>query len=129
MGKGQVGRWVLALGVALGVLTFLGTGTVALAAESLNIEGLPADQKVFRKQVDLILKKVDELIEKLKGKKNATAITLDLIQTRDNVLREVPKVESVPDGAKWGQGEARASVEAMLKLLKDQYEKGSSLAG
>jgi hypothetical protein len=67
---------------------------------------------------------VDALIGKLNGK-GASPALLDLIQTRDNVLRELPKVESAPDGAKWTAKDARESVDAMLRLLKQQYEKMS----
>jgi hypothetical protein len=101
----------------------------AFAAESLNVEGLPKDPKGYRAQVDQILKKADSLIEKLKGNKAAQAVCLDLIQTRDNVLREILKTESTPDGSKWTLDEGRASVDAMLKLLKDQYEKALPMAG
>ncbi|MBI4402193.1 MAG: hypothetical protein HY581_11245 [Nitrospirae bacterium] len=101
----------------------------AFAAESLNVEGLPADPKAFRAQVDQILKKTDGLIGKLKDNKNAEAALLDLIQTRDNVLREIFKVENRPDGSKWTAKEARESVEAMLKLLKAHYEKAAGIGG
>jgi hypothetical protein len=36
---------------------------------------------------------------------------LDLIQTRDTVLRELLKVENQPPGSKWSKKEARESVE------------------
>lgn len=136
MGTMHVGKLVLALGAiawlqvgSWGPVGLPGTGAVAMAAESISVDGLPKEPKAFRNQVDQILKKVDGLIAKLKGKAEAKAIVLDLIQTRDNVLREIPKVESTPDGSKWSQEEGRASVEAMLKLLKDQYEKGTDLDG
>jgi hypothetical protein len=100
---------------------------LALAADALTVDGLPKDPKPYRTQVDQILNKVDGLIDKLKGNQNAQPVVLDLIQTRDNVLREIPKVESTPDGSKWSLQEGRASVDAMLKLLKDQYDKASGL--
>lgn len=100
---------------------------IARAAETLNIEGLPKDPKAYRAQVDQILKKVDGLIDKLKGKQNALPVVLDLIQTRDDILREIPKVEHTPDGSKWTLQEGRDSVDAKLKLLKVQYEKASGL--
>lgn len=103
---------------------------IALAAEELKVEGLPKDPKAFRAQVDQILKKVDGLIEKMKGnQKVPTAVVLDLIQTRDNVTREIYKVENKPDGSKWGAQDMRESVDAMLKLLKAQYEKATEMAG
>ena len=106
-----------------------GEAEIALAAESLNVEGLPKDPKAYRAQVDQILKKVDGLIEKLKGnQKIPTAVVLDLIQTRDNVTREIFKVENNPDGSKWGAQDMRESVDAMLKLLKAQYEKATEIA-
>jgi hypothetical protein len=101
---------------------------IALAADSLNVEGLPKDPKAFRAQVDQILSKATSLIDKLKGNEKALPAVLDLMQTRDNVLREIPKMESTPDGSKWTLDEGRASVEAMLKLLRDQYDKAATLA-
>ena len=107
-----------------------GEAEIALAAESLNVEGLPKDPKAYRAQVDQILKKVDGLIEKLKGnQKIPTAVVLDLIQTRDNVPRELFKVENKPDGSKWSAQDMRESVDAMLRLLKAQYEKATEMAG
>ncbi|MGH7205887.1 MAG: hypothetical protein ACREI2_06725 [Nitrospiraceae bacterium] len=106
-----------------------GVPGIALAAESLNVEGLPKDPKAYRAQVDQILKKVDGLIEKLKGsQKVPTAVVLDLIQTRDNVTREIFKVENKPDGSKWSAQDMRESVDAMLRLLKAQYEKATEMA-
>lgn len=106
-----------------------GVPGIALAAESLNVEGLPKDPKAYRAQVDQILKKVDGLIEKMKWNEKALPVVLDLQQTRDNVLREIYKVENKPDGSKWGAQEMRESVDAMLKLLKAQYEKATEMAG
>ena len=74
---------------------------IARAAETLNIDGLPKDPKTYRAQVDQILKKVDGLIEKLNGNQNAVPMVLDLLQTRDDILREIPKVETAPEGSKW----------------------------
>jgi len=106
-----------------------GVPGIALAAEELIVEGLPKDPKAYRAQVDQILKKVDGLIEKMKGNEKALPVVLDLQQTRDNVLREIYKVENKPDGSKWGAQEMRESVDAMLKLLKDQYDKAVGMAG
>jgi hypothetical protein len=100
---------------------------LAYAADTLNIDGLPKDPKAYRAQVEQILKKVDALTEKLKGNQNARPIVLDLLQTRDDILREIPKVESTPEGSKWSLQEGRDSVDAKLKLLKDQYDKASGL--
>lgn len=101
--------------------------SVAVAAESLNVEGLPKDPKAFRAQVDQIIAKVDSLLAKLKNNPKATPMVLDLMQTRDNILREILKMEVTPDGAKWTLSEGRASVEAMLRLLKDQYDKAAGM--
>ncbi|HXF93018.1 MAG TPA: hypothetical protein VNK46_09680 [Nitrospiraceae bacterium] len=104
-------------------------GEFAHAADTLNVEGLPKDLKAYRAQIDQMLKKVDALIEKLKTQPNATAIVLDLQQTRDDILRELPKIETAPGDAKWTAQEMRNSVDAKLKLLKEQYEKAVALAG
>lgn len=101
---------------------------LALAAEELKVEGLPSDPKSFRAQIEQIISKVDNLIEKLKGNPNASTMVLDLIQTRDTVLRELPKVEHQPAGSKWSEKEARESVEWMLRLLKAQYDKAAGSA-
>ncbi len=112
-----------------GVGLFVGSLGVALAADTLTIEGLPKDPKAYRAQVDQLLKKADALIEMLKGKPNPPPIVLDLIQTRDNILREIFKVENKPEGAKWFDQEMRDSVDAMLRLLKQQYDKAVEQAG
>lgn len=104
----------------------MGSAALALAAEELKVEGLPGDAKGFRAQIEQIIGKVDRLIEKLKGNPNASIMVLDLIQTRDNVLRELPKVEHQPAGSKWTEKEARESVDSMLRLLKAQYDKAAS---
>ena len=101
---------------------------LALAADALKIDELPKDSRQYRTQVEQILAKVDSLIGKLKGQPAAEAIVLDLIQTRDNVAREVAKIESGPGDAKWASQEMRESVQAMLKLLQDQYEKAEAVA-
>ena len=101
---------------------------LALAADALKIDELPKDSRQFRTQVEQILAKVDSLIGKLKGSPATEAVVLDLIQTRDNVAREVAKIESGPGDAKWASQEMRESVQAMLKLLQDQYEKAEAAA-
>jgi hypothetical protein len=119
---------------AFGVLLFwlvsttagMGGAAPALAAEELKVEGLPSDARGFRAQIEQIISKVDRLIEKLKGNPNTSIMVLDLIQTRDNMLRELPKVENRPDGSKWTEKEARESVNWMLRLLKVQYDKAAS---
>lgn len=98
------------------------------AAESFNVDNLPKDAKEFRRSVDQIIKRVDGLLNKLKDKPDALTALMDLMQTRDNILREIEKLDS-KDGSKWTAGEARESVELMLKLLKAQYEKAAGLAG
>jgi hypothetical protein len=98
------------------------------AADSLNLEGLPKDPRQFRAHVDQLIGKVDILIKKLKADPKAQTMTLDLIQTRDDILREITKIESAPGDAKWTAGEMRESVQAKLKLLKDQYDKAIAMA-
>jgi hypothetical protein len=117
------------LGGLVGLKGQPGAPARALAADSLNVGGLPKDPKAYRDQVDQILKKVDVVIGKLKGNESAKALVLDLEQTRDNILREIPKIEAAPGDAKWSSQEMRESVDAMLKLLKDQYEKAAGMAG
>jgi hypothetical protein len=116
---------VLSLWLA-GTTARMGGADLALAAEELKVEGLPSDAKGFRAQIEQIISKVDRLIEKLKGNPKASVTVLDLIQTRDNVLRELPKVENQPAGSKWTEKEARESVDWMLRLLKAQYDKAAS---
>jgi hypothetical protein len=116
---------VLSLWLA-GMTAGRGDAALALAAEELKVEGLPGDAKGFHSQVQQIISKVDRLIEKLKGNPDASTMALDLIQTRDNVLRELPKIENQPVGSKWTEKEARESVDWMLRLLKTQYEKAAS---
>ncbi len=108
--------------VAAAVIGWLSLGSAY--ADELKVENLPADPKAYRTQVDQIIRKVDSLIDQLKAK-GFSPILLDLMQTRDNIMREIYKVENAPDGAKWMSNEARASVDAMLRLLKEQYEKAS----
>jgi hypothetical protein len=127
---------IIATVAAFGVLSlWLATTTVrmggpdlALAVEELKVEGLPRDAKGFRTQVEQIISRVDKLIEKLKGNPTASTMALDLIQTRDSVLRELPKVDNQPAGSAWSEKEARESVEWMLRLLKAQYDKAASSA-
>ncbi len=95
------------------------------AAEPLKIDGLPKEPRQFRAQVDQILTRVDALITKLKADPRNRTIVLDLLQTRDDILREIVKIESAPGDAKWTAREMRESVEAKLKLLKEQYDKAS----
>ena len=98
-------------------------GTVVAAEPSLKIDGLSSDPKIFRSQVDQILSKVESQIAKLKANQNAQALVLDMMQTRDNILREIVKIEGTPGDAKWTSAEMRSSVQAMLMLLKEQYDK------
>jgi hypothetical protein len=107
----------------------VGDSGIVLAAESLKLDSLSSDPRQFRAQVDQALAKAAALIEKLKGHPNARAAVLDLMQTRDNVLRELPKIEGTPGDAKWGSEEMRDSVKAMLMLLKEQYDKAAGIAG
>lgn len=126
-----VKSWSVGL-VALATLGWSVLGSVEpprlVAAETLNVDNLPKDAKEFRRSVDQIIKRVDGLLGKLKDKPEALTAWMDLVQTRDNILREIEKLDS-KDGSKWSASEARASVELMLKLLKAQYEKAADLAG
>lgn len=125
---------VLAIAILLGGLVLRLEGTsenlfgTALAAEGLKIDGLPNDPRQFRTHVDQLLGKVDTLIRKLKADPKAQGMVLDLIQTRDDILREITKIESAPGDAKWTPKEMRESVEGKLKLLKDQYDKAVAMA-
>lgn len=118
-----LGVWSLGL---VGATVPVGGPHHALAADELKVEGLPGDAKGFRAQIEQIISRVDRLIEKLKGNPNASTMVLDLIQTRDTVLRELPKVEHQPAGSKWTEKDARESVDSMLRLLKAQYDKAAS---
>lgn len=118
-----LGVWSLGL---VGATVPVGGPHLALAADELKVEGLPGDAKGFRAQIEQIIGRVDRLIEKLKGNPNASTMVLDLIQTRDTVLRELPKVEHQPAGSKWTEKDARESVDSMLRLLKAQYDKAAS---
>ena len=90
--------WLALVAAALGCLAVWLCGVpqmdvpgVSLAADSLNVEGLPKDPKAFRAQVDQILSKATNLIDKLKGKEKALPVVLDLMQTRDNVCARCPR--------------------------------------
>ena len=102
---------------------------IVFAADSLNIEGLPSDPRQFRSQVGQILTKADSLVKKLKANPSAQTFALDLMQTRDNILREIVKIDGAPGDAKWTAQEMRESVQAMLKLLKEQYDKAVGTSG
>jgi hypothetical protein len=73
--------------------------------------------------VDQLISKTDSLIAKLKAKPASQAMVLDLMQTRDDILREIAKIDSAPGDAKWTAQEMRESVQSKLKLLKEQYDK------
>ena len=107
----------------------LGWTGIGHAAESLKTEALATDPAQFRVQVMQAVSRADALIAKLKGKPEAQAAVLDLMQTRDNILRELPKVETKAGDAKWDSKEMRESVADMLRLLKLHYEKAEALAG
>jgi hypothetical protein len=96
---------------------------VTFAADTLKLDGLPDDPRQFRAAVDQVIKKVDTLIEQLRAKPGGQAIVLDLLQTRDDILRELPKIDGAPGDAKWTQKEMRESVQDKLRLLKGQYDK------
>lgn len=105
-----------------------GMSGFAFAADVLKIDGLSSDPKQFRTQVDQLISKTDGLIAKLRANPNNQAVVLDLIQTRDDILREIPKIDSAPGDAKWTAREMMESVQSKLKLLKDQYDKASGSA-
>ena len=118
-----VGRWMLAgLLLALGVAW---TGTSVSWADEIEVEGLPEEPAAYKAKVDGIIAKVDKVIDKLKGDKEKFALVSDLMMTRDNVMREIYKVQNKPDGSKWG-AEMRESVDLMLQLLAVQFEKATS---
>ncbi len=119
--RNGVTKWAL---VGLFMAAFLGMGVTASWADSLNVEGLPKDAAAYKSKVDEIIAKVDQLIGKIKGDASKFAVVSDLMMTRDNVMRELYKVQNKPDGSKWG-AEMRDSVDDMLKLLATQYEKAS----
>ena len=104
-----------------------GTSGIALAADVLKIDGLSNDAKQFRTQVEQLVNKTDALITKLKADPAQQAVVLDLMQTRDDILRELPKIDSAPGDAKWTAKDMRESVESKLKLLKNQYDKAVGL--
>lgn len=124
---GMLLGWILLWHVDLSVLRPR-TG-VASAADSLTVDSLPNDARQFRFQVEKIIGKVDALIEQLRDKPNSRATILDLVQTRDDILREVPKLDSAPGDAKWSQKEMRESVQDKLRLLKGQYDKAVGSEG
>lgn len=105
--------------------SLLWMGTSATWADSITVDGLPKDPAAYKAKVDEIIGKVDQLIGKIKGDAKKFALVSDLMMTRDNVMREVYKVQNKPDGSKWG-AEMRDSVDDMLKLLAVQYEKAGS---
>lgn len=124
---GMLLGWILLWNVDLSIVR--PRPGVATAADSLAVDGLPSDTRQFRAQVEKILSKVDALIEQLRDRPNSQAIILDLLQTRDDILREVPKMDSAPGDAKWSQKEMRESVQDKLRLLKVQYDKATGLEG
>ena len=101
---------------------------ISFAADVLKIDSLSNDPKQFRTQVDQLISKTDTLIAKLRANPNNQAIVLDLLQTRDDILREIPKIDSAPGDAKWTAREMMESVQSKLKLLKDQYDKAAGSA-
>lgn len=125
--RGLMVRRVLPLVMGVSILV-CGIGAIALAAEAMKIDGLSKDPKQFRVQVEQLLNKTDTLIAKLRGNPAYQAAVLDLLQTRDDIFRELPKVESAPGDAKWTAEEMMESVQSKLKLLKEQYDKASGLA-
>jgi hypothetical protein len=130
-------RWMALLGV-MSVGCFMselgdvhglrGISGIAFAADVMKIDGLSSDPKQFRAQVEQLVNKTDTLIAKLKANPTHQAVVLDLMQTRDDILRELPKIDSAPGDAKWTAKEMHESVQSKLKLLKDQYDKAVGLA-
>jgi hypothetical protein len=107
------------------IIPVYAVGGIAYAAETLKIDGMSDDPKQFHVQVEQLLTKTDSLIAKLRGNPTNQAMVLDLLQTRDDILRELPKIDSAPGDAKWTADEMLRSVKSKLKLLKDQYDKAS----
>jgi hypothetical protein len=126
MDKSGVKNWTVLL-ATLGCLTLAPGGA---CADELNVENLPKDPKEYRQAIEKIIVKVNALVEKQKNNKQAESSVLDVLQVRDNIFRELPKVEkTVPDGAKWWDAEGRSSVDKMLQLLKLRYDKLASIGG
>ncbi|MFO0774509.1 MAG: hypothetical protein U0172_07595 [Nitrospiraceae bacterium] len=117
-----VAKWAMAGLLSLAVM---GVGMSASWADSLTVEGLPKDAAAYKGKVDEIIAKVDQAIGKIKGDASKFAVVSDLMMTRDNVMRELYKVQNKPEGSKWG-AEMRQSVDQMLQLLATQYEKATS---
>jgi hypothetical protein len=120
-----VAWFVLGLGDVPDVLEWSRPRVVetALAADTLKIDGLSKDSKQFRAQVEQLLKKTDVLIARLRTNPAFQTVVLDLLQTHDDILRELPKIDSAPGDARWTAKEMFESVQSKLKLLKDQYDK------
>jgi hypothetical protein len=109
--------------MGLAMLVFIAIGTAVASADELNVQNLPKDPAGYRDAIQKLIAKVDALLEKQKGNKQMEAAVQDLLQTRDNIFRELPKVEKAPDGAKWSPEEGRNSVDKMLLDLKLRYDK------
>jgi hypothetical protein len=129
MGSADI-RIALAVGILLVPVLVADLGRqgipgMVLAAEPLKIDGLPKAPQQFRAHVEQILASVDSLIEKLKKDPKNRAVVLDLLQTRDDILRELPKIDSKQGDARWTPTDMRESVESKLKLLKEQYDKAA----
>lgn len=99
------------------------------AAEPLDVEGLPQHPEAYKQQVDRIVKRVDTLIDKVKAERAGEPALLELVQARDNVQDEAVKVVYHPPESRWTTEEARESTDAMLRVLKAQYDKAAELAG
>jgi hypothetical protein len=121
MHKGTARIVVLGLMVA-GLLALHIDHRLAFAADSLQIDSLSSNAKQFRNQVEQLVDKTDTLIAKLKPNPESQAVVLDLMQTRDDIMRELPKVDTAPGDAKWTAQEMIESVQSKLKLLKEQYD-------
>lgn len=102
-----------------------GMSRVGFAADALKIDELSSGPKEFHTQVDQLISKTESLIAKLGANPNNQAIALDLLQIRDDSLREIPKIDSAPGDAKWTARVMIESVQSKLKLLKDQYDKAA----
>lgn len=125
--RGLMVRIVLLLAMGVSILV-CGLGAIAFAVEALKIDGLSHDPRQFRVQVEQLVTKTDGLIAKLRGNPEFQALVLDLLQTRDDILRELPKIDSAPGEAKWTGKEMMESVQSKLNLLKQLYDKGAGLA-
>lgn len=112
-----------------GLISLALPGPAQAGVEPLNVEGLSQQPEAYKQQVDRIVNRVDTFIDKMKAEKAGEPVLLELMQARDNVQDEAVKVVYHPPESRWTTEEARESTDAMLRVLKAQYEKAADLAG